>query len=48
MKMHKIIVYLSEDYKKNDSFYISGGLTKEEITKEVNKRFTKWYYYDIT
>jgi len=47
MKMDRVIVYLSEDYKQSESFYISGGLSKDEITKEVNERFTEWFYYDI-
>ena len=41
MEMDRVVVYLSEDYKTSDSFYVSGGLTKEEITKEVDKRFPK-------
>lgn len=47
MLMVRVIVYLSEDYKKSDSFYVSDDLEKDDITKEVNERFTEWFYYDI-
>jgi len=47
MIMYKIIVYLKEDYSLNETLYLSGDLTKDEITKEVNQKYKEWYYYDI-
>lgn len=45
--MKKIIVYLKADYSESDVIYVSGDLSKYEITKELDKNFNKWYYYDI-
>ena len=45
--MVEVVVYLTEDYSKNESIWVSIELTKEEITKIVNDKFHKWYYYDI-
>jgi len=46
-KMYKVIVYLSLDYQKQETIYLSKKLNKFEIHKEVNKRFDRWYFYDI-
>ena len=45
--MVEVVVYLTKDYSKNESIWVSNELTKEEITKIVNDKFDKWYYYDI-
>ena len=45
--MDKIVVFLRKDYSLCDYFYVQTGLTKEQITEEVNKRYPIWYYYDI-
>jgi hypothetical protein len=46
--MLEVVVYLDSEYKKNKSIFVRNELTKEEITKIVNKKFGKnWYSYDI-
>jgi hypothetical protein len=45
--MKEVVVYLKQDYSKNESIWVSGDLTKAQITKEVNDKFKEWYYYDI-
>jgi hypothetical protein len=45
--MVEVVVYLTENYSKNESIWVSRELTKEEITKIVNEKFKVWYYYDI-
>ena len=45
--MKEVVVYLKQDYSKNESIWVNGDLTKEQITKEVNDKFKEWYYYDI-
>jgi hypothetical protein len=45
--MVEVVVYLTEDYSKNESIWVSNKLSKEDITKIVNDNFDKWYYYDI-
>jgi len=45
--MVEVVVYLTENYSKNKSIWVSNELTKEKITKIVNDKFDKWYYYDI-
>ena len=47
--MIQVIVYLSSDYNTAKSIYVSGDLSKEEITQKVNERFGKgcWFSYDI-
>lgn len=45
--MVEVVVYLTEDYSKNESIWVNNELTKDEITKIVNEKFDKWYYYDI-
>jgi len=47
MNMLEVVVYLNSDYTEAKSIYVSGNLTKEEITEEVNKKFKNWYSYDI-
>lgn len=46
--MIEVVVYLKEDYSINQSIWVSNLLSKEEITKIVNSKFKKWYYYDIS
>lgn len=46
-KKYKIVVWLAEDYSKSEDFECPSTLTKEEITEEINSRFSEWYYYDI-
>lgn len=43
----KIVVWLKRDYSKADDFELPRDYTKEQITKEVNKRYDEWYYFDI-
>jgi len=31
--MVEVVVYLTEDYSKNESIWVSNGLSKEDITK---------------
>lgn len=45
--MNKIVVYLTQDYKESDYFYLPLDISKEFITQEVNKKYKIWYYYDI-
>jgi hypothetical protein len=45
--MIEVVVYLTEDYSKNESIWVSNGLSKVDITKIVNDKFDEWYYYDI-
>lgn len=45
--MVEVVVYLTEDYSKNESIWVGNELSKEEITKVVNNKFDIWYYYDI-
>jgi hypothetical protein len=44
---YKIVVWLDEDYTKSDEFECISTLTDEQITEEVDKRYSLWYYYDI-
>jgi len=45
--MLEVVVYLTEDYSKNQSIWVDKKLSKEEITKIINDNFPKWYYYDL-
>jgi hypothetical protein len=47
--MKEVVVYLSSDYKTNESIWVSGDLSKEEIKEKVNKEFglKGWFSYDI-
>ena len=50
--MIRVVVFLKEDYSESDEFtmdipMIYGSDSKEEVDKEVNKRYLNWYYYDI-
>ncbi len=45
--MIEIVVWLTRDYKKNESLYVKDNLTTSQIIDEVNKHFEIWYYYDI-
>lgn len=45
--MKEVVVYLTEDYSKNETIWVNGDLTKEQITEVVNEQFAEWYYYDI-
>ena len=45
--MQQVVVYLKQDYSENKTIYVSGDLTKEEITVIVNDTFDIWFYYDI-
>ena len=45
--MNEVVVYLTEDYSKNESIFVDESLSKEEITKIVNGKFDLWYFYDI-
>ena len=49
MIMKEVVVYFSNDYKTNESIWISGDLTKEEITVKINEEFGEdgWYSYDV-
>lgn len=50
-----ITVFLEKDYSKHQSFIFKTDKSiikfddegRVEITNEVNKRFSIWYYYDI-
>ena len=43
--MIEVIVYLSEDYSINESIWVDKKLSKQEITKIIDSKFKKWYYY---
>jgi len=45
--LKEVVVFLTQDYKLNESIWVSSELTKDEITDKVNKKFKEWYYYDI-
>lgn len=45
--LREVVVYLTQDYSINESIWVSGDLTKEEITEKVNENFPIWFYYDI-
>jgi len=45
--MVEVVVYLTEDYSKNESIWVSNEHSKEDITNIVNNKFDMWYYYDI-
>lgn len=45
--MIEVVVYLTEDYSKNESIYVDNGLTTDEIATIVNQKFKKWYYFDV-
>jgi len=47
MMLNEVVVYLKKDYSINESIWLGEDLTKEQITKAVNKQFKVWYYYDI-
>jgi len=47
MRLIEVVVYLKQDYSKAESIYVRENLTKEQITKAVNKKYKIWYYYDI-
>lgn len=50
-----IVVFLDSTYKNNTSFTMNvtgdivshNGKGRDEITKEVEKRYPNWYSYDI-
>jgi len=43
----EVVVYLDENLTRNESIWVRPHLTKEEITNEVNNRFSWWFSYDI-
>lgn len=45
--MTEVVVYLKEDYSQNESIWVDSSLTKEQITRIVNKNFETWFSYDI-
>lgn len=47
--LKEIVVYITNDYSKNESFHVDAKCTKEEITEMVNDKFGPegWWYYDI-
>ena len=49
MLMKQVVIYLDKDYKKNETIWVSGDSTKEDITEKINQEFGEegWYSYDI-
>lgn len=45
--MKEVVIWLDNTYTKNKSIWVSGDLSKEEITKLVNEQFENWWSYDI-
>lgn len=45
--MKEVIVYLKQDYSKHETFLVSGDLTEDQITKEVDDKFKEWYYHCV-
>lgn len=45
--MVEIVVYLTDDYTKNESIFVNDNLSKDEITDIINERFDYWFSYDI-
>lgn len=45
--MIEIVVYLSADYSKNESIWVSDGMTKDQITEIIDDKYDEWYYFDI-
>ena len=41
--MIEVVVYLSEDYSKNESIWVDDGLTKDQITEIIDEKFKEWY-----
>ena len=39
MKLIEVVVYLKQDYSKSESLYVRENLTKDQITKAVNKKY---------
>lgn len=45
--MKIITVYFNNTYTDGSTFTVQDGLTKQEITKLVDKKYKTWYAYDI-
>lgn len=45
--LNVIVVWLDQNYTRSEEFTCPANWSKDEITKEVNTRYTTWYYYDI-
>lgn len=47
MIMQLIVVFLTQDSSKSERIWVSGDLSKKEISKELDRIFKDWFYYDI-
>jgi hypothetical protein len=46
--MKEVVIYFTPDYTHSQKIYVSGDLTKDQITEQVNKSsIDTWYSYDI-
>ena len=49
MKLIQVVVYTQANYTESSSIYISEDMINDKryVTSQVNKQFSKWFYYDI-
>jgi hypothetical protein len=47
--MKEVVIYLTPDYTHSQKIYVSGDLTKDQITEQVNKSIGElsWNSFDI-
>lgn len=45
--MQEIVVFLTKDYKRNATIWVSSDLDRTQIKEKLDNVFKKWYYYDI-
>ena len=45
--MRKVIVYLNDDFTQTDVMFVDELITKEELIEKLDKKYSKWFTYDI-
>lgn len=45
--LSEIIVYTNKKYTEYESIWLPSNYTKDQIIKEIEKRFQVWFHYDI-
>ena len=44
----QIVVYLTPDYRKNDTFYVMKCDNNDKYLNDLlNKKYKDWYWYDV-